>query len=109
MRAVDKFDFRLGFKFGTYATWWIRQGVTRALSDLSRMVPRGTPPTAMPATPIGMAVAQQGVAMPQPHVVYNPTPPVKPTAKRSMSCLSVIGLVMVAAAVFGVVVETAIR
>ena len=38
MRAVDKFDFRLGFKFGTYATWWIRQGVTRALSDLSRMV-----------------------------------------------------------------------
>ena len=38
MRAVDKFDFRLGFKFGTYATWWVRQGVTRALSDLSRMV-----------------------------------------------------------------------
>src|SRR5439155_1732081 len=38
MRAVDKFDYRLGFKFGTYATWWIRQGVTRALSDLSRMV-----------------------------------------------------------------------
>ncbi|MCI0459046.1 MAG: sigma-70 family RNA polymerase sigma factor [Gemmataceae bacterium] len=38
MRAVDKFDHRLGFKFGTYATWWIRQGVTRALSDSSRMV-----------------------------------------------------------------------
>jgi RNA polymerase primary sigma factor len=38
MRAVDKFDYRLGFKFGTYATWWIRQGVTRALSDLSRTV-----------------------------------------------------------------------
>jgi RNA polymerase primary sigma factor len=38
MRAVDKFDHRLGFKFGTYATWWIRQGVTRALSDLSRTV-----------------------------------------------------------------------
>ncbi len=38
MRAVDKFDHRLGFKFGTYATWWVRQGVTRALSDLSRMV-----------------------------------------------------------------------
>ncbi|MCC6421713.1 MAG: sigma-70 family RNA polymerase sigma factor [Gemmataceae bacterium] len=38
MRAVDKYDYRLGFKFGTYATWWIRQGVTRALSDSSRMV-----------------------------------------------------------------------
>jgi len=38
MRAVDKFDHRLGFKFGTYATWWIRQAVTRALYDLSRTV-----------------------------------------------------------------------
>ena len=38
MRAVDKFDFRLGFKFGTYATWWVRQGITRALSELSRTV-----------------------------------------------------------------------
>jgi RNA polymerase primary sigma factor len=38
MRAVDKFDYRLGFKFGTYATWWIRQGITRALSELSRTV-----------------------------------------------------------------------
>ncbi len=38
MRAVDKFDYRLGWKFGTYATWWIRQGVTRALSDTSRTV-----------------------------------------------------------------------
>jgi RNA polymerase primary sigma factor len=38
MRAVDKFDYRLGWKFATYATWWIRQGVTRALSDTSRTV-----------------------------------------------------------------------
>ncbi len=38
MRAVDKFDHRLGFKFGTYATWWVRQGITRALSELSRTV-----------------------------------------------------------------------
>jgi RNA polymerase primary sigma factor len=38
MRAVDKFDYRLGWKFGTYATWWIRQGITRALADHSRTV-----------------------------------------------------------------------
>jgi RNA polymerase primary sigma factor len=38
MRAVDKFDHRLGWKFGTYATWWVRQGVTRALADLGRTV-----------------------------------------------------------------------
>src|SRR5262249_845456 len=38
MRAVDKYDRHLGFRFGTYATWWIRQGITRALSDLSRTV-----------------------------------------------------------------------
>jgi RNA polymerase primary sigma factor len=38
MRAVDKFDHRLGFKFGTYATWWVRQGITRALGDLARTV-----------------------------------------------------------------------
>ncbi len=38
MRAVDKFDYRLGFKFGTYATWWIRQAVTRALADQARSI-----------------------------------------------------------------------
>src|SRR5262245_38751782 len=43
MRAVDKYDRHLGFRFGTYATWWIRQGITRALSDLSRTVRVPTP------------------------------------------------------------------
>lgn len=38
MKAVDKFEYRRGFKFCTYATWWIRQAITRAIADQSRTI-----------------------------------------------------------------------
>ncbi len=38
IKAVDKYDYRTGYKFSTYATWWIRQGVTRAISEQGRTI-----------------------------------------------------------------------
>ena len=38
MRATDKFDYKRGYKFSTYATWWIRQAITRAIADQARTI-----------------------------------------------------------------------
>jgi len=38
MKAVDKFEYQRGYKFGTYATWWVRQAITRAISDQARTI-----------------------------------------------------------------------
>src|SRR5438309_6199735 len=38
MKAVEKFEYRRGFKFSTYATWWIRQAITRAIADQGRTI-----------------------------------------------------------------------
>ena len=38
MKAIDKYDYKKGFKFSTYATWWIRQAITRALMDQTKTI-----------------------------------------------------------------------
>src|SRR2546422_794697 len=61
-----------------------------------RRVPQAPPAPPIPPPRTGIAAAYPGAAAPPPHVVYNPTPPVKPAAKKLMSCLSVLGLLVLA-------------
>ena len=78
-------------------------------ADLSRMVPQATPATPIPATPTEMAIANPATPIPPPHLAYNPTPPVKPVAKKSMSCLSVLGLLLLTTALIGLLAAGLVR
>jgi eukaryotic-like serine/threonine-protein kinase len=69
-------------------------------ADLSRMVPGAQSAQAMPSTPIGMAIANPAMALPQ-QAIYNPTPPVKPVIKKSAGCLGLLGGITVLAALVG--------
>ena len=88
-------------------------GWTRSLepgADLSKMVPRATPAYPIPSTPMGMVIGgQAGTAVPHPQVVYNPTPPVKPVARKAMSCLSVLGILAGLVSVAGVLLGAALH
>ncbi len=68
MRAVDKFDWRRGFKFATYATWWVRQAITRAIADQARTirVPVHMAETAGKIARVGRRLAQESGREPTP-------------------------------------------
>lgn len=74
-------------------------------ADLSRMVPTATPAVPIPV----MAQHAAGVVSPPQHVIYNPAPPAKSLAKRSLSCLSLLVLVLIATSVVGALGASLIR
>ena len=73
MRAVDKFDWRRGFKFATYATWWVRQAITRAIADQARTirVPVHMAETAGKIARVGRRLAQETGREPTPEELAN--------------------------------------
>src|SRR5579864_6846356 len=100
----QEFDAALGRIADQMTPGWQRSLDPGA--DLSRMVPAPAMPAsihAMPATPIGMAVAQPSAVVSPSSVVYNPAPPVKPVAKRAVGCFSLLGGLLVAVAALAMV------
>jgi len=73
MRAVDKFDWRRGFKFATYATWWIRQSIARSIADQARTirVPVHMAETAGKVARVARRMAQQNGREPTPEELAN--------------------------------------
>jgi RNA polymerase primary sigma factor len=67
MRAVDKYEYRRGYKFSTYATWWIRQAITRAIADQARTIRipfTWWKPCKSSATPSGSCISNSAGSLP---------------------------------------------
>ncbi len=84
LKAVDKYDYETGFKFSTYATWWVRQGITRAIADKSRVVriPVHMVETINKVTKVQRELLQQNGYIPSSKEIAENIPGDKMTAKE---------------------------